>query len=50
MKERAKGLHSGLLKQTSRSLHEHLAAFCINMFYKPYSVLRFVIGNGIFIL
>lgn len=39
MKERVKEMHSGLLKQTSRSPHEHLAAFCINMFYKAYFFL-----------
>lgn len=39
MKETVKGVHSMFLQKTSRSLCENLTAFCINMFYKPYSVL-----------
>lgn len=39
MKERVKGMHSGLLKQTFRSLREHLTTFCIHMFFKAYFIL-----------
>lgn len=36
---KSKGNAFWAFEKTSRSLHEHLAAFCVNMFYKPYSVL-----------
>ena len=32
-------MHSVLLKQNSRSLHKHQAAFSMNIFYKPCSIL-----------
>lgn len=42
VKERVKGMYSMLLKNTSRSMHKNLPALCINMFYKPYSILSMI--------
>ena len=43
MKETVKGMHSMILEKqkenSSTSRHEHRAAFCIHVFYKPFSIL-----------
>lgn len=39
VKEIVMGMHSVLLKNTSRSMHEKLSACCVNISHKPYSIL-----------